>query len=92
MTSSTFSHLGTASALLTFNGSCSSLQPRRSFDLGYMQKPKCQFQLNILTAIISVSVTFADLLYMPFLVLPPRHARGLGVADLDTLEGLALPI
>jgi hypothetical protein len=57
-----------------------------------MQKPKCQFQLNILTAIISVSVTFADLLYMPFLVLPPRHARGLGVADLDTLEGLALPI
>jgi hypothetical protein len=45
--------------------------------------------------IISIPVTFADLLYMLFLVpfsLPLRHARGLGVADLDTLGGLALPI
>jgi hypothetical protein len=38
-----------------------------------------------------VSAAFADLLYMLFLVpfsLPLRHARGLGVADLDTLGGL----
>jgi hypothetical protein len=58
--------------------------------LGYTQA-KCQFQLNILTAIILVSAAFADLLYMLFLVpfsLPLRHARGLGVADLDTLGGL----
>jgi hypothetical protein len=39
-------------------------------------------------------MTLADLLYMVFPVLSPspRHARGLGVADLDTLGGLALPI
>jgi hypothetical protein len=58
-------------------------------------KAKCLFQLNILTTIISVSATFANLLYILFLApfpLPLRHTRGLGVADLDTLGGLALPI
>jgi hypothetical protein len=42
-----------------------------------------------------VSVTLVDLLYilLPALFsLPLRHARGLGVADLDTLGGLTLPI
>jgi hypothetical protein len=44
--------------------------------------------------IISVSATFADLLYMLFLVPspPPRQRRGLGVANLDTLGVLIWPI
>jgi hypothetical protein len=79
----------------------SSATRARHVDLGHGDaQAECYLQLNILrlsyilTTIISVSATFADMLYMFFLALlfpPPRHARGLGVADLDTLGGLALP-
>jgi hypothetical protein len=41
---------------------------------------KCWLQLNILTAIISVFVTFTDLFYMFFLLYVPF--------PFDTLEGL----
>jgi hypothetical protein len=58
-------------------------------------KAKCLFQLNILTTLILVSVTFANLLYILFSAPFPSPfdtLGGLGVADLDTLGGLALPI
>jgi hypothetical protein len=44
--------------------------------------------------IISVSTSFADLLYTLFLApFPsPSTLSGLGIADIDTLRGLALPI
>jgi hypothetical protein len=58
---------------------------------------KCYLQLIFLRIHVSsiVSMTFTDLLYilLPALFsLPLRHARGLGVADIDTLGGLALTI
>jgi hypothetical protein len=81
----------------------SSTSRARHVDLGHddlvNSQAKCYFQLiflllsYILTAIILVSATFADLLYMLVLApfsLPLRHTRWLGVAILRVVrpEGL----
>jgi hypothetical protein len=88
--------LGATSALPTFSDSTPTSSASRAHHDD--AQDKCYLQLIFLRLpYISsiVSVTFANLFYTLFpalFSLPFRRTRGLGVADLDMLGGLALPI